>query len=36
MLGLFYGWLGAFFYYPALGKDPFSEVFGKAFQFTNS
>ena len=27
-LGLFHGWLGAFFYYSVVGRDPFIEVFG--------
>ncbi len=35
MLGLFHGWLGGFFYYMVLGRDPFLEVFGKVFHLTN-
>jgi hypothetical protein len=27
-LGLWHGWLGVFFYYWMLGRDPWSEVFG--------
>lgn len=27
VLGIFHGWLGAFFYYLVLGRDPFVEVF---------
>ena len=27
VLGLFHGWLGAFFYYTVVGTDPFAEVF---------
>jgi uncharacterized protein len=35
VLGLFHGWLGGFFYYMVLGRDPFLEVFGKVFHLTN-
>lgn len=28
VLGLFHGWLGAFFYYTVVDRDPFMEVFG--------
>ena len=28
ILGLFHGWLGAFFFYTVLERDPFLEVFG--------
>jgi membrane protease YdiL (CAAX protease family) len=30
-LGLFHGWLGAFFFYTVVGRDPFVEVFGRVF-----
>ena len=29
-LGLYHGWLGVFFYYWVLGRDPWSEMFGGA------
>ncbi len=28
VLGTFHGWLGAFFYYTVVGRDPFLETFG--------
>ena len=31
VLGLFHGWLGGIFYYTALERDPFLEMFGKLF-----
>ena len=31
VLGLFHGWLGGFFYYTVLERDPFLEMFGKPF-----
>jgi hypothetical protein len=31
VLGLFHGWLGGFFYYTVLDRDPFLEMFGKLF-----
>lgn len=30
-LGLFHGWLGVFFFYTVVGRDPFVEVFGRVF-----
>ena len=30
-LGIFHGWLGGFFYYLVLNRDPFVEVFGRLF-----
>lgn len=30
-LGLFHGWLGAFFYYTVVGTDPFADIFLKMF-----
>lgn len=30
-LGLFHGWLGSFFFYTVVGRDPFVEVFGRVF-----
>ena len=35
VLGLFHGWLGAFFYYTVLERDPFLEMFGKISQLDN-
>jgi membrane protease YdiL (CAAX protease family) len=35
VLGLFHGWLGGFFYYTVLDRDPFIEMFGKLFHFTS-
>ena len=29
VLGLFHGWLGGFFFYTVVNRDPFVEVFGK-------
>jgi len=29
VLGLFHGWVGAFFFYTILARDPFGEVFGR-------
>ena len=29
VLGIFHGWLGGFFYYTVLDRDPFLEIFGK-------
>lgn len=29
ILGLFHGWLGGFFFYTVVDRDPFVEVFGK-------
>jgi len=29
VLGIFHGWLGAFFFYTVMNRDPFMEVFGK-------
>lgn len=29
VLGIFHGWLGGFFYYTVLDRDPFLEMFGK-------
>ncbi len=29
VLGLFHGWLGGLFYYTIVGRDPFTEVFGR-------
>jgi len=34
-LGLFHGWLGGVFYYTVLDRDPFLEMFGKIFGFSN-
>lgn len=31
VMGLFHGWLGAFFYYTVLDEDPFKDVFLKLF-----
>ena len=31
VLGLFHGWLGCFFYFFVLGRDPWEEVFGILF-----
>jgi membrane protease YdiL (CAAX protease family) len=28
VLGLYHGWLGAFFFYTIVGRDPWAEVFG--------
>lgn len=28
VMGIFHGWLGAFFFYTVVGRDPFIEVFG--------
>jgi hypothetical protein len=32
VLGIFHGWLGAFFFYTILERDPWNEVFGMIFQ----
>ncbi|MEZ4773278.1 MAG: hypothetical protein R3D00_08850 [Bacteroidia bacterium] len=32
VLGVFHGWLGAFFFYTVLERDPYIEVFGKFFE----
>lgn len=32
VLGLFHGWLGAFFYYTILDRDPFLEMFGRLLE----
>jgi len=29
VMGIFHGWLGALFFYTVVGRDPFTEVFGK-------
>ncbi len=29
VLGIYHGWLGAFFFYTVLGRDPWMEVFGQ-------
>jgi uncharacterized protein len=29
VLGLFHGWLGGIFYYTVLGRDPYTETFGR-------
>ena len=31
-MGIFHGWLGALFFYTVVGRDPFTEVFGKLLQ----
>lgn len=33
-LGIFHGWLGGFFYYTVLNRDPFMEVFGRLIHKT--
>lgn len=35
VLGIFHGWLGAIFFYTVLDRDPFLEMFGKLFHFSN-
>ena len=35
VLGLFHGWIGGIFYYTVVDRDPFLEIFGKLFHFTN-
>jgi uncharacterized protein len=29
LMGIFHGWLGALFFYTVVGRDPFTEIFGK-------
>jgi len=31
VLGIYHGWLGAFFFYTVMGRDAWQEVFGKMF-----
>ena len=35
VLGIFHGWLAGIFYYTILDRDPFLEMFGKLFHFSN-
>ena len=36
VLGIYHGWLGCFYYYLVLNRDPFIEVFGKSLENLSS